>query len=199
MTIFQTHTRIGLGLLLALTFAGCAHRHDVLGVDCCADIPEGAIPEPPGTKLCNWQTMQVSAAAADQFVLYRCDFVGDSTVLSPAAMERIGRLVEAGVAGSMPWIVEPSDDEALDLARVDSAINALSRRGVSPIDVSIATPAALGLTGPLAEGILGTQVGNGRSTFNSRGRSQSGFGGFNGFGGFGGLDGFGGFGFGGGF
>ena len=199
MTIFQIHTRVGLGLLLALTFAGCAHRHDVLGVDCCADIPEGAIPEPPGTKLCNWQTMQVSAAAADQFVLYRCDFVGDSTSLSPAALDRVGRLVQAGAAGNLPWIVEPSDDAAIDLARVDSVISELSGRGVSPVDVSIATPAALGLTGTLAEGILGTQVGNGRGSFNSLGRGRSGFGGFGRFGGFGGLDGFGGFGFGSGF
>lgn len=192
MTVTRERGRLGLILLLASTLSGCAHRHDLLGVDCCADIPEGAIPEPPGTKLCNWQTMQVNAAVADQFVLYRCDFVGDSSDLSPAAKARIGRLVQSGAASHMPWVVEPSDKSALDLARVDSAINELTSLGVSPVDVTIATPAALGLAGPLAEGILGMQGARSNSTFNSGGRGRTGFGfGFGGIGGLGGIDGFG--------
>jgi hypothetical protein len=184
MTVIRKCDRVGLVLLLASSLSGCAHRHDVLGVDCCADIPAGAIPEPPGTKLCNWQSMQVNAATADQFVLYQCDFVGDSTNLSPAALARIGRLAQSGSASNMSWVVEPSGDGALDLARMDAAINELTGRGVSPVDVTIATPAALGLAGTLAEGILGRQGGRGNSTFNSGGRGGTGFG-FGGFGGFG--------------
>lgn len=149
-------------VVLAVTLTGCANRAGSLCNDCCEDIPHGAIPEPPGSKVCNWQTLQVTNAVADLSALYRSDFVGDSTQLSPAALDRIGRLVQAGGASSLRWIVEPSGDQDLDLARVDSVVSELTLRGNTPIDVSLATPAAIGLTGPEAERIAGgvTQTNN---------------------------------------
>ena len=55
--------------IAAMTTLGCASRGGILGVDCCADIPAGAIPQPAGAKLCDWQTAQVSSAVVDQTVL----------------------------------------------------------------------------------------------------------------------------------
>lgn len=147
---------------LALAF-GCAKNGDLLCVDRCADIPSGAIPEPPGTKVCRWQTEQVESAIADQTVLYLADFVAASAELSPGALERMSRHAQSGLASTLPWIVQPSTDSDLDAARVARVMNELSLRGVNAVDVQVATPAALGLEGPFAEqaaGRLGTSRGN---------------------------------------
>ena len=180
---------IGFLLFGAATVTGCAHRHGVMGVDCCADIPAGAIPEPAGTKVCNWQTLQVTGAAADQTALYRSDFVGDSTTLSPAAKDRMGRLIHSGCGGNLPWIVEPSGDSDLDLARVESVVSELTLRGASPIDVTLATPAAIGLTGPEAERIAGGLGQNRNVPSNASIRNEAGRFGLGGFGGLGGFRG----------
>jgi hypothetical protein len=138
-------------ITLMSSIAGCANRGGFLGVDYCADVPAGAVPEIAGTKVCNWQTEQIAGAIADQAVLYQADFLGSSDQLSPAALDRISRHAQSNLANVLPWVIEPSGDSTLDTARVASTINALSVRGVPPTDVQIATPAALGLTGPQAE------------------------------------------------
>ncbi|MGI9474792.1 MAG: hypothetical protein ACR2NZ_24895 [Rubripirellula sp.] len=113
-------------------------------------------------------------AAADQTALYRSDFVGDSNRLSPAALARMGRLVQSGCASSLRWIVEPSGDQDLDLSRVDSVVSELTLRGNSPIDVTLATPAAIGLTGPEAERIAGGVTQNNSTPSNASIRNNSG-------------------------
>jgi hypothetical protein len=145
--------------LLALANAGCASRGGILGVDCCADIPAGAIPEPAGTKVCQWQTAQVNAALSDQTVLYLADFVDHTDQLSPAAVHRVARHVESGLATSLPWVVEPSGDANLDQQRIDRVADHLSQHGISPVSITLATPAAIGLRGPVAEATLGNVVG----------------------------------------
>ena len=162
-------------LLLACLFlvTGCASRGGIFGVDRCADIPAGAIPEPAGNKICNWQTVQVSNAFADQLVLYRSDFVGDTVQLSPAAERRMSRLANAGSASDLTWVIEPSENAELDQARLQSAVDRLTQFGVSPVDVSIAVPAAIGLVGPQAER-LGVGVGSGQNRNQGNGRRNFG-------------------------
>jgi len=157
--------------LIALTivaagslFSGCANRGGILGVDCCADIPAGAIPEPAGNKVCNWQTAQVANAIADQAVLYQADFISTTDQLSPAALDRMSRHAQSNLANVLPWVVEPSGEANLDASRIASALTALSARGVTPIDIQIATPAALGLSGPQAEGVARNSGNNGNSS-----------------------------------
>lgn len=145
-----------LGLMAVLLVGcglttGCASRGGVLGVDCCADVPAGAIPEPAGTKVCNWQTEQVGSAIADQTILYQADFVSDTTALSPSALGRMSRHVQSGLATAQTWLIEPSGDESLDSQRVAKATEELVLRGVTSMQVQVATPAALGLRGPQAE------------------------------------------------
>lgn len=130
--------------------AGCS-QYGILGVDRCADIPAGAIPEPAGTKLCQWQTAQATGAFADQQVLYQSDFVGKSTQLSPGAIERIQRLVQSGSTQQTAWVIEPSSSEPLDESRMRDFVFYLDNLGAPPIDVVVARPAALGLSGPMAE------------------------------------------------
>ncbi len=180
--IQQTHFAVAIATVLSI--AGCSHHKGVLNVDACADIPCGAIPEPPGSKICAWETIQATQAAADQSVLYISDFVGTTTQLSPAATQRIGRLVQAGAAENLPWVIESSDDSDLDATRANALVEALAELGVAPIDVTIGTPAALGLRGPQAERIAGNAGRNRNSISNSRARTGGRNGGF-GFGGFG--------------
>lgn len=142
---------------------GCASRGGILGVDCCADVPAGAIPEPPGTKVCNWQSEQVRSAIADQTVLYQADFVARTESLSPAALDRMSRHAQSNLANVQSWVIQPSSDEALDARRVARVTAELSRRGITPLEVQLATPAALGLRGPQAERVA-SGFGNIRSS-----------------------------------
>lgn len=141
--------------IVSLAVIGCASRGGFMGVDCCADIPAGAIPEPAGAKVCDWQTAQVTSAVADQSVFYRADFVGTSATLSPAAIDRMARNACSGLAFSQPAVVEPSGDAVLDAARVESVITQLASLGVAAPVVEVATPAALGMQGQLAERVAG--------------------------------------------
>ena len=149
-----------------LTLIGCASDHGILGVDRCADIPRGAIPEPAGSKVCEWQTAQVTSALADQGVFHLSDFRGDTAALSPAAIERLARSVDGGLAIGLTWIVEPSGDLELDAERVASLAAALHSAGlaVSADAIQVAYPAALGLPGPRAEriGIGGSRTSSNR-------------------------------------
>ncbi|MEL6110195.1 MAG: hypothetical protein AAFU85_29630 [Planctomycetota bacterium] len=158
-----------LGCLFLVS--GCASRGGIFGVDRCADIPAGAIPEAAGNKVCNWQTVQVSNAFADQLVLYRSDFVGDTAELSPGATRRMSRMANAGSASDLTWVIEPSGSDEMDQARVQAAVDQLTQLGVAPVDVSIAVPAALGLRGQQAErlGIGIGRNGNRGSGFNNTG------------------------------
>ena len=173
------HWTLALSCLASSLLGGCANKHGILGVDRCADIPCGAIPEPAGTKVCQWQTVQVSNALIDQGTFHLSDFVGRTPQLSPAAMERLARTTSSGLAASLEWIIEPSGDLAVDEARVASVIDALHSAGlpVAGEQVRIAYPAALGLSGAQAE-----RVGVGAARAISQG---SGFGGGLGRGGFG--------------
>ncbi len=71
----------------------------------------------------------------------------------------------------MPWVVEPSDESELDQARVQAVIGELTQVGASCLDVTLAVPAAIGLTGPEAEqlGVGFGQGGNIGSRFSNGG------------------------------
>jgi hypothetical protein len=166
-------------VLTLLAASGCASRGGILGVDCCADIPAGAIPEPAGTKVCDWQTAQVAGATADQTVFYEADFIGNSAKISPDSIDRIARAARSGLATSQPSIIEPSGDDGLDAARVTAVSLQLDSYGITQPIVNVATPAALGMQGIQAERIadgLGT-FNNGSSGPGGRGYQSMGMGG----------------------
>jgi len=152
-----------------ITTSGCASRGGIFGVDRCADIPAGAIPEPAGVKVCNWQTAEVSGAEADQTVFYKCDFIGNSAKIAPEAINRIARTATSGLAQSQPSIIEPSGDDALDAARVTAVSLQLASYGISQPDVAVAIPAALGMQGIRAE-----QIADGLGNFGNNGGRNGG-------------------------
>lgn len=142
-------------LVLASPVAGCSRYHGIFGVDRCADIPAGAIPEPAGNKVCAWQTAQITSAFADQTTLYQCDFVGETSDLSPQAQQRILRHIHTGVASQSVWMIEPSANAPLDQSRIRSVSEFLTEQGAPSFEVFLATPAAIGLEGAQAERVAG--------------------------------------------
>lgn len=161
-------------LILSICFAigslgGCARKPGgIFGVDCLADIQKGAVPEPVGTKVCQWQNAHIREAVKDETTLYQADFIGRSDALSPGAAEKMSNAVQKGLAVTQPWVIEPSGDPNLDSARVNGILRQLSRWGIQNPIVTIAKPTAIGLRGIFAEstfGNLGNQSqGNLRST-----------------------------------
>ena len=158
--------------LATMTNFGCASRGGVLGVDCCADVPAGAIPEAAGAKVCAWQISQVTSAIADQTVLYQADFIGKTEVLSPGAVERMARNANSGLA-KRPAFIEPSGDTSLDAARVNSVSIQLASLGIGSPIVELATPAALGLRGPQAERVARISGSFGNSSSSRTGAPTS--------------------------
>ncbi|TWT73344.1 hypothetical protein [Allorhodopirellula solitaria] len=185
---------------LLLLAGGCRSSQGICDVDCCADIPSGAIPNGPGAHLCQWQQTQVASAATDQGVFYRADFIDQSDQLSPAALRQVATLAQQGELPVAPIIIEPSGDSMRDADRTVSLAAAFSAAGAPLMadEIQLAYPPALGLDGFRAQ-----QVARNASRNGSGGGGQSGGGGFGGgigggFGGGGMGGGFGGGGFGGG-
>lgn len=185
-------TKSSLNVLVLMSMAGCSVGQGILKVDRCADVPCGAIPGTPGSHLCEWQQAQVRSAANDLAVFYQADFIDKSDRLSPAAEQQVTRLVQQGTIGSMPLVLEPSDDPQRDIARTIMLANAFAAAGapLSADQIRIATPPALGLEGFQAQQVARTASRSGNR--GGGGQNSGTGGGLGGFSGGGGLGGFGG-------
>lgn len=163
-----------------VSIAGCSSQQGILGVDRCADVPSGAVPELAGTKICRWHDAQVRNAFGDQMVLYQCDFVGRTAELSPSAKARLIRRISFDNMEERVWVIESSSDDSIDQNRVQSVLNQLATLGATQADVVIGSPPALGLRGPQAERTARSIGGQGNSISGSTGgiRARSGIGGF---------------------
>lgn len=179
MKIFKKWTCCGAVIFVAVS-AGCRSGHGICGVDRCASVPCGAIPGEPGNHLCEWQQAQVRSASTDHGVFYQADFVGKSDRLSPAAERQVARLVHQGAIGTVPLILEPSDDSQRDASRVIMIASAFTAAGtpMSADQIQIANPPALGLDGYRAQ-----QVARVASRAGTQGGGQGQGGGGGGFGG----------------
>ena len=177
-SLFGQFVLLGLCLILPWSTTGCRSCGcgGLFGIDDCADIQEGAVPALAGSKICDWQTAQVSKALLDQTTLYLSDFVDTTSELSPGAANKLNQSVHSGLE-SQPWIVQPSGDRQLDESRVAKVTELLEWMGVSDPVVMLNIPQAIPLPGPLAE----SAARNGTGAFNSNSRlggnasSQGGF------------------------
>jgi len=164
-------------LMLLVSSVGCRCDDGIFGVDKCADVPCGAIPNKPGTRLCEWQHAQVANASIDRGMFYQSDFVNTSDQLGPAAVRRIDTLVQQGEIGGLTLYVEPSGDAQRDAARVVAIASAVSDAGIPtmPEQIQVAYPPAIGLDGFRAQQVA--------RTANRSGGQGGGRGGGGGFGG----------------
>ena len=174
------------GCISAAFFVGCKHA------EYCKDIPEGAIPQPVGTYVCQWQHAQMDRAEADDFVIYRYEWLRETDQFSPYGGQHMMRLVGRLQHSPESVIIAPSGDIELDQARVRSAIGLLVAEGVSDAHQRVA------IGNPTAEGLYGQEAPRtAQQLFRNRGGGGGGNFGFGGQGGFGsgfggGLRGFGG-------
>lgn len=191
---------------------GFGLRHDCLGIDKCASIPEGAIPVPAGTYLHEYQQTQANLAEADDFVFYRNEWLMDGTELGPAGSDHLTEILPRVGLTPHPVVIEPSDDNPQkDQERRLVIIDRLIAAGIPSAEelVHIGRPPYVqGTNGEEAEivrgqmlndrvfnnmqnryGIGGFGAGGGLGGF---GGGFSGFGAGRGFGGLGGVGGFGG-------
>ena len=172
---------------------GCRSGQGICGVDRCANVPCGAIPVKPGNHLCEWQKAQVKSASNDIGVFYQADFIDKSDRLSPAAEKQVARLVQQGAIGTVPLILEPSDDSQRDASRTIMLASAFTASGtpISADQIQIANSPALGLEGYRAQQVARAAS---RSGAGGGGQGQGGGGGGGGAGGGMGGGGQGGFG-----
>ncbi len=170
---------------------GCKSYQGPFGIDRCADIPAGAIPAKAGTQVCQWQQAQVEAASTDLGVFYQADFIGTSNELGPAGKKHVDRLVQQGLVGQMPIILDPSSDAERDTSRQQALAMAFTQAGapLSADQILLAYPPAIGLSSFRAEQAVRSLSRGGGGGGGGGAGAAGGFGGAGGGGGFGGTGG----------
>jgi hypothetical protein len=202
------------GLVLAAgVAAGCRHPapkpepHCTPVVDRCADIPEGAIPAPPGTHSGATFGRQADRAEHDDFVVYYHEWLDGTAALGPFGAVHLPAVIARGPSAARPVVLQPEPDRPhLTAERQRVLVEVLAAAGVPDpaAAVLVAQPAAEGLYGREAERIEPLLVRGGgganRGLFGALGGFGNlgglGIGGYGNLGGLGGgFGGIGGFGF----
>jgi len=121
-------------------------------IDKCADIPQGAIPQPIGTHTNTLYTNQVNKAEMDQFVIYLYEWQGDSPNFGPFGARHIDRLAARLPKVTFPVIIEPDCDAGINEARRLTVVAYLEQHGIA----NAVQVVRLGY--PIAEGIYGDEA-----------------------------------------
>jgi hypothetical protein len=168
------------GAILPCLFAGCeCSGHNVHGVDKCADVPAGAIPQPIGTHVKEVNARQAAKAYKDEFVIYLYEWQLGTACFGPFGSRHIAGMAPRLSAASGPVVIEPE---------VDAGLNEERRHGVQNAQafVVVGFAAAEGLYGDEAPRIYrqmitpyvgGTSSGNrGNTGIGNNGIGNSGIG-----------------------
>jgi hypothetical protein len=121
-------------------------------IDKCADIPQGAIPQPIGTHTNTLYTNQVNKAEMDQFVIYLYEWQGDTPNFGPFGARHIDRLAARLPQVTFPVIIEPDCDAGINEARRLTVVAYLEQHG----NANAGQVVRLGY--PIAEGIYGDEA-----------------------------------------
>jgi len=168
----STNSVILVMLAVGFCTGGCHHPP-------CKDIPPGAIPQPIGTYVCQWQTEQMARAEADDFVIYRYEWLRETDQFSPFGGQHVMRMAKRLPLAPFPVVIEPSDNQELDQARRARLIGMLAELGTADASqrVVIGVPEAEGLYGQEAPNVTRQMF---RTSGGTGGGSTFGFGGFQG-------------------
>jgi hypothetical protein len=135
-----------------LPAAGCHQTGYFWPTDRCADIPCGAIPQPPGVYSCQWQTAQKLRAEQDKFVIYQCEWFEGGDHLGPAGRRHIEAIAQRLDGVPYPVLIEKSENTTLDETRKKEVIATLTNLGVAQAERRV----ILGYSE--AEGLDGTEA-----------------------------------------
>ncbi len=114
-----------------LPAAGCHQTGYFWPTDRCADIPCGAIPQPPGVYSCQWQTAQKLRAEQDKFVIYQYEWFEGGDHLGPAGRRHIEAIAQRLDGVPYPVLIEKSENTTLDETRKKEVIATLTSLGVA--------------------------------------------------------------------
>lgn len=123
----------------------------------------------------HWHTMETNGEAAD-FILYRNEFVDNSSALSPYGRDHIMEIAARMASTPFPVIVQRSDNNAdpeLDAIRRDIVVRVLTDLGATDAEQRVV------VSQPYSDGINSVEGEQDYGTFRlSRGNGQNGAGGF---------------------
>jgi hypothetical protein len=176
----------GVAVLLGL-LAGCYPHEGVIG---------GALPEPNGTFVHEWQNKQAAKAEASDFVFFLDEWYMGGGQLGPYGHYHLTQVIRRLPKVPFPVVVEPGADAAQNEARRRLLADALAKSAIPDADqrVIIAYPDAEGLYGEEAPRIFTDMLSQRRNSGLLGQGFRSGFGGgFNSFGMGGNFGRFGGF------
>ncbi len=145
-------------VLLTVAVAGCCQN----GQGPCNDITPGAIPQPNGTYLCQWNHAETARADRDNFVIYQYEWSADATKLTPFGQEHLARIAQGLPQVCFPVVIEPTSDQRLNETRRLAVLEALANCHVQivPDRVVLGRSEAEGLYGQEAPGIAAGMLSN---------------------------------------
>jgi hypothetical protein len=179
---FSSRCSLWLGVSLAGLTSGCATG----GVDQCASIPPGAIPEPGHVTVHRILETQAGKAEADDFVVYRHEFYLDGTELGPYGQYHLQLIARRLPTVPFPVLIQAVPDAKVNEQRRQTVVAWLKRFGHEDIEprVIVGFPEAEGVGGEEAERIHNSlpQAGTGvngyqNQLFNNNNRGGNFFGG----------------------
>ncbi len=183
MSFFRLFFQATSFALLLVATGCCTHgRHHLICNDC-DDIIPGAIPQPPGSHVYQWQEAQEQLAERADYVVYQNEWLGESEELSPFGVRHVASLLQQGPL--FPIVVQASGNQSLDEERRIAMISHLESHNIDDASgsVVVGNATAEGLYGEeapmLRQGFLrGSSRGGGFGNRGGTSGSQSGGGGF---------------------
>jgi len=158
MHCFTEHLRTGGLWLILFTMAvpGCHNEPKT-----CNDITPGAIPQPCGTYVCQWNHAETARADRDNFVIYQYEWSADGTKLTEFGHEHIARIAQGLPQVCFPVVIEPASDPRLNEIRRLAVLEALANCHVPivPERVVLGRSEAEGLYGQEAPGVSAGMLG----------------------------------------
>jgi hypothetical protein len=111
---------------------------------------------PNGSFLRCWTSMQATRAAADEFVLYKCEWQLNGTLPTQSGFSHLERIARRIQSTSFCVVIQPDNNVELNDERRAQVVHFLRSRGVADAvhRVTLAHPEAEGLTGDDAERIF---------------------------------------------
>jgi uncharacterized membrane protein YgcG len=151
--------RIGALWLIALTIAvsGCQ-----TGQNPCDDIAPGAIPQPAGTYVCQWNRAEMARADRDNYVIYRYEWTAEGTKLTSFGQEHLARIADGLPQVAFPVVIEPVADPKMNETRRLAVLEGLANCHVPimPDRVVLGRSEAEGLYGQEAPGVAARMLTN---------------------------------------
>jgi hypothetical protein len=153
-------TLLAVASVSLLGLAGCCGVGQCLKRDKCADIPQGALPDPPGAHIARFEEIQKTNAEALSYAIFVNEWYMGGKTLGPYGeyhVQQISRLLPGTAYHVM---VQPTLDPALNDLRRAVVVGRLLEAGIADADarVRVEYPETEGLYGQEAPRIFRSMI-----------------------------------------